>query len=132
MRGKALQIPDRSRHPLAAEAVERPSEQQVELAPRGAGEHRRELFSVLDALAAILVFDVFPDSRVAHAAHQARSYRSWFSWVLPRIVRRHPGVNGYPATPFTPHSATPSQPFLAINGSFCVHVGWQRCRLVFQ
>jgi hypothetical protein len=62
MRGEALQMRNRGCHSLAAEAVERPDEQNVELAPRSAGEHRCERLSVLDALAALLVFDVFAQS----------------------------------------------------------------------
>jgi hypothetical protein len=38
---------NRGRHALATEAVERPHEQQVELASRCAGEHCCELISVL-------------------------------------------------------------------------------------
>ena len=54
MRREALQVRDRGCYAFAAEAVERPYEQEVELASRGALEHRTELFSVLDTLAAIL------------------------------------------------------------------------------
>jgi hypothetical protein len=43
-------VRDSGRHALAAEPIERPHEQEVELAPRRVGKHRRELLSVLDAV----------------------------------------------------------------------------------
>jgi hypothetical protein len=90
MRGGALQMDNRGCHSLAAETVERPYEQEVELASCCAGEHRRELLSVLDALAAILVFDVFADDRVAHARAPCPQLQELVVGGLPPVVGRYP------------------------------------------
>ena len=55
---------------------------------------------------------------------QQRFAESGIDGLLPLrhadLRSRHPGVNGYPATPFTPHSATPFAALLAINSSFSI------------
>src|SRR5258707_7994085 len=107
MRGEALQMSDSRGHTLAAEAVERPDEQNVELAPRGVGEHRCELLSVLDALAAILVLNVFTDERVAHTLAPCTQLQELVLRVLPLIVRRHPGINGNRANTICSSSCNP-------------------------
>src|ERR1700731_2467048 len=86
-------MPDRSRHALSAEAVERPYEQQVELASCSAGKHRCELLSVLGALAALLVLDVFAHYWVAHTLAPCTQLQELVVGGLPLIVGRSPGID---------------------------------------
>jgi hypothetical protein len=129
VRGEALEIPDRGGHVFTAEAVEGPYEQEVELASCGTGEHRSELLSIFDALATILVLEVFADDRVAQAGTPSPQLQELVFRVLPPIVRRHSGVNGYPCTIIStpaPSSRTPSRnPIatpLAMKRSLCAQV----------
>src|SRR5580658_6203593 len=96
MRGEALQMPDGRRHPFPAEPIERPDQQQVELASRGAGKHRTELPPVFDALAAILVLDVLALDGIAHTAAPCTELPELVLRVLPFVVCRNPGVDRYP------------------------------------
>src|SRR5260370_18081743 len=98
MRAQPLKVTDSRGHTLTTEAVERPYEEKVELPPRSIGEHRCELLSVLDALAAILVFDVFADDRVAHARAPCTQRPDLVLRVLPLTSRRNPALNDYPST----------------------------------
>src|SRR5215469_8583174 len=84
---------DRGRHAFAAETVERPDEQQVELASRSADKHCCELLSVFGASATILVLDVFVDDRVAHTPAPLAELPKLVLRILPFIVRRDPGVD---------------------------------------
>jgi hypothetical protein len=93
MRGEALQVRHRGRHSFAAEPIERPYEQEVELASRGAGKHRGELLSVFDAFATILVLDVFAHNWVAHARTPIAQLAELVLRVLPFVVGRHSGVD---------------------------------------
>src|SRR5215472_3299670 len=92
MRGETLQVRDRGRHAFATETIERPYEQEVELASRCAGKHRTELLSVLDALTAILMLDVFADDRIAHARAPITELPQLVFGILPFVVCRDAGV----------------------------------------
>src|SRR5882757_1209932 len=87
MRGETLQMRDRGCHALAAEAIERPYQQEVKLASCCAGEHHGELLSALGAFAAILVLNVFTDERVAHTLAPCTELQELVLRVLPLIVR---------------------------------------------
>src|SRR5215472_7509683 len=92
MRGETLQMRDRGRHAFTTEPIERPYEQDVELASRGAGKHRTELLSVLDSLAAILMLHVFADDGVAHARAPITQLPQLVLGILPFVVCRNAGV----------------------------------------
>src|SRR5712671_6253032 len=108
MRGEALQMPDRGRHALTAEAVEGPYKQEVELASCCAGEHRCELLSVLGTLATILVLDVLAHDWVAHPLAPCTQLQQLVVGGLPLIVRRNPGINGNRANTICGYSCNPA------------------------
>src|SRR5215472_12251877 len=93
MRGEALKMRDRRRHAFAAKAVERPYEQQVELASPSAGKHCSELLSVLYALTAVLVLGIFTDNFVAHASAPVSELPELVLRVLSFVVGRNPSVD---------------------------------------
>src|SRR5690349_12797308 len=93
MRSKALQMCDRGRHTLATEAVKRPDEQEVELTPCRASEHRCKLLSVFGALTAAFVLDIFAHQRVAHTLAPFAQLKELIIGGLPFVVCRDPGVD---------------------------------------
>src|SRR5216683_1865464 len=95
-------------HALAAEAVERPYKQQTKLASRGASEHRCELLSVLDALAALLVFDVFAHHWIAHTLAPCTQLQELVVRGLPLIVGRYPGIDCNRANIIRGYSCNPA------------------------
>ena len=99
MRGEALQMHDGRRHAFPAEPIERPDQQQIEFAPCGAGKHRAEPLPVFDALAAILVLDVFALDGVAHPTAPFAQLPKLVLRILSFVVRRNPGVDRYPHRP---------------------------------
>src|ERR1700719_3603746 len=96
MQAEALQVCHRSSHALATEAVERPYEQEVELASCRVRKHCGELLSVLDALATVLVFDVFAGDGVAHALAPCAQLQELVVGGLPLILGGYPRINCNP------------------------------------
>lgn len=89
-----LQVADRPRHALPAEAVERPEEHQVELATRRACEKLREGLAVSLALGAALVLHVLVLELVPGALAPGAQLDKLVLRILPFVVGRHSGVDG--------------------------------------
>src|SRR6516162_10405224 len=83
---------DRSRHAFAAETVERPYEQEIEIAPRTIRKHLGQLPAVFDAFAA-LVLDILAHYRIAHALAPLAELPQLVLRILPFVVGRNPGVD---------------------------------------
>src|SRR6516162_7309204 len=88
-----LEMANSRRHALAAEPIERPNEQEIELAPRCAGKHRRELLPIFGTLPAVLVFDVFTHDLKPHSLAPSPQLQHLVLWILPFVLGRDPGVD---------------------------------------
>src|ERR1700682_1634612 len=96
MRVQALQVDNSRGQAVAAEAVERPDEDHVELAACGVNEQLRALWSLITTLGAALMLHVFGGDIVIHTAAPGAQLLQLVLGVLALLVRGDSCVDGDP------------------------------------
>lgn len=89
-----LQVADGLRHALPAEAVQRPEQHQVELAPGRGREELGKCLALALALPAALMLDVLMHERVAGTHAPRPQLQQLVLGTLSFVVGRYPCVDG--------------------------------------